>query len=343
MGRVVLVTGVARQLGARAAALLAADPEVDRVVGVDIVPPRTDLGAADFERADIRSPAIAKVLSKVGADTVVHMNVLATPTAVGGRAPQKEINVIGTMQLLAACQRTPKLRSLVVKSSTSVYGASPRDPAMFSEDMPAKAPPRSGYAKDTVEVEHYIRGFARRRPDVAVTTLRFANFVGPTVRTPFTEYFALPLVPTVLGFDARLQFIHEDDGMEAIAVAVRRRRAGTFNIAGPGVIGLNQAVHMAGRVPVPVPGLAASGLGSAFRRTGLADFSPEQVRLLMFGRVVDTSRAAEQLVFTPRHTTRQAFEAFVAARCRGGALDAGRVAAAEQTFVAATTRGRVHA
>ena len=43
---------------------------------------------------------------------------------------------------------------------------------------------RSGYAKDSVEVEGYVRGFARRRPDVGVTTLRFANFVGPGTCRP---------------------------------------------------------------------------------------------------------------------------------------------------------------
>jgi UDP-glucose 4-epimerase len=343
MGRTVLVTGVARYLGARAAAAIAADPAVDRVVGVDVVPPSVDVGDAEFMRADIRSPAIAKVLQRVGADTVVHMNVLATPTAVGGRAPQKEINVIGTMQLLAACQRSTTVRSLVVKSSTSVYGASPRDPALFTEDMPPKAPPRSGYAKDTVEVEHYIRGFARRRPDVGVAILRFANFVGPVVRTPFTEYFTLPVVPTVAGFDPRLQFVHEDDGTEAMRLAAVEQATGTYNIAGDGVLFLRQAVHLAGRAPMPVPRFASSGLGALLRSMGLADFSPEQVRLLTYGRGVDTARARSALGFVPRHSTVEAFEDFVAARCRGSLLDRDHVGSVTASLTAATTRGRVHA
>ena len=123
----------------------------------------------------------------------------------------KELNVIGTMQLLAACGKCESVRRLVVKSTTAVYGASPRDPAVFTEDMAARALPGSGYAKDAVEVEGYVRGFSRRRPDVAVTTLRFANFVGPYIDTPLTRYFQLPMVPTALGFDPRLQFVHEID------------------------------------------------------------------------------------------------------------------------------------
>ena len=342
MGRVVLVTGVGRYLGARAAALLADEPDVDRVVAVDIVPSPYPLGGAEFLRADIRSPVIAKILEREAIDTVVHMNVLATPTAVGGRAPQKEINVLGTMQLLGACQRAASLRSLVVKSSTTVYGASSKDPALFTEDMAPKAPPRSGYAKDSVEVEGYVRGFGRRRPDVAVSTLRFANFIGPHVRTPFTEYFTLPVVPTVLGFDARLQFVHEEDGLEAIRLATTSDAPGIYNIAGDGLLSLGQAVRRAGAVAAPLPAAAAGPVGGFFRRARLADFSPEQVRFLTFGRGVDTSRARDELGFVPRYTTEAAFDAFISARRADVDANHERLAALERTLVSTITRGRAH-
>ena len=172
MGRVVLVTGISRDIGRRFARAAASDPSIDRVIGVDVVPPRGDIGDVSFVRADIRSPVIAKVLAKEDIDTVVHMSVIATPGSAGGRNTMKELNVMGTMQLLAACQKSPTLKSLVVKSTTTMYGASSRDPAMFTEEMGPKRVPRTGYAKDVYEVEGYVRGFARRRPDVTVTTIR---------------------------------------------------------------------------------------------------------------------------------------------------------------------------
>jgi len=333
-----MVTGVARYLGACFARLLGDDPAVDRVIGVDVVPPTHDLGRWEFVRADIRNPVVAKVISRAKVDTVVHMNVLATPLDAGGRAPQKEINVIGTMQLLAACQKAQTVRRLVVKSSTTVYGASPRDPAMFTEDMAPKVLPRSGYAKDSVEVEAYVRGFSRRRPDVGVTTLRFANFVGPAVRTPLTEYFTLPVLPIVLGHDARLQFIHEDDGLAALRLATMEDRPGTFNVAGDGVLMLSQAARRAGRPVVPLPGFASSTVGGLLKRAKLADFSPEQIRFLTYGRGVDTTRMRTQLRFTPRFSTAEAFETFVEARSRGGALDRDRVGSIERRLVGALNR-----
>ena len=142
MGKVVLVTGVSRDLGRRFARRLSADPGVDRVIGVDAVPPRDDIGDVSFVRADIRNPVIAKVIAKEDVDTVVHMSVIATPGSAGGRGTMKELNVIGTMQLLAACQKAESIRHLVVKSTSTVYGASSRDPAMFTEDMEPRRQPQ---------------------------------------------------------------------------------------------------------------------------------------------------------------------------------------------------------
>ncbi len=146
MARVVLVTGVARYLGGRLARMLSEAPGVDRVIGVDVVPPDVDLGAVEFVRADIRNPIISKVIASAAVDTVVHMAVLAQPGSAGGRTIMKEVNVIGTMQLLAACQKAPSVRRAGREVlDDRVYGASAKDPALFTEDLEPNALPRSGY------------------------------------------------------------------------------------------------------------------------------------------------------------------------------------------------------
>jgi UDP-glucose 4-epimerase len=314
MAKVVLVTGVSRYLGSRLAGRLAADPSIDRVIGVDAAPPsRADLdllGRTEFVRADIRNPLIAKVISSAEVDTVVHASVTATPHGAGGRTPMKEMNVIGTMQLLAACQKSDTVRRLVVKSTTAVYGTSPRDPAIFTEDMSARALPASGYAKDAVEVEGYVRGFVRRRPDISVTLLRFANFIGPFIDTPLTRYFQLPVVPTALGFDPRLQLLHETDAIEILRLASTSDRPGTFNAAGDGALMLSQAIRRAGRIGLPVPAPAVSFVGRLVRRSGMVDFSPEQMQFLNFGRVVCNERLKSEFGYTPAYTTAGAFDSF---------------------------------
>ena len=338
MAQVVLVTGVAGDIGRRLAAQLAASPAVERVIGVDVLPPRGSLGDADFVRADIRNPVIAKVIVRERVDTVVHTSVAATPEAAGSRSSVKELNVIGTMQLFAACQQAPGLRKLVVKSSASVYGASNRDPAMFTEGMDAKRLPGGGFAKDITEVESYTRGFARRRPDVDVTTLRIAHVIGPRVSSPMTGYFRLPVIPTVLGFNPRLQFLHEVDALGALEHATVSDTHGTFNVAGDGVLTLTQALRRLGRPSVPLPAFMLAAAASALGGSRSTDFSAEQVAFLTHGRGIDTTRMRSMLGFEPAYTTASAFADF-AASVQPGPLGPERVRSTERVLMGALTRG----
>ncbi|WP_026240237.1 NAD-dependent epimerase/dehydratase family protein [Parafrankia discariae] len=338
--RRVLVTGVSRPLGAEVAAALAADPEIVDVVGVDTIAPTADLGRTQFVRVDIRNPLIAKVISTADIDTVLHLSVLATPLGAGGRTAMKEINVIGTMQLLAACQKTPGVKKLVVKSTTSIYGSSPRDPALFTEEMEPRGLPGGGYAKDAIEVEGYVRGFGRRRPDIAVTVLRLANVLGPGVDSALARYLDLPLVPTVLGFDPRIQLLHSDDAIAVLLKATRETHAGTFNVAGDGVLLLSQAIRRAGRPPLPVPFPAIGSLGNIARRLRLVDFSSEQLGFLAHGRAVDTTRLKEVFGYVPQYTTVATFDSFVQDRGLRFTIDHELVSRAEHGLQGVLTRRR---
>ncbi|GAA2818324.1 NAD-dependent epimerase/dehydratase family protein [Saccharopolyspora taberi] len=333
MPNVVLVTGVSRFLGGQLAARLAANPAVERVLGVDTVQPGRDLlrrmGRTEFVRADIRNPLIAKVITAARVDTVVHASV-NSHSGPDGRATMKEMNVIGTMQLLAACQKSPLVRRMVVRSTSAVYGSSPRDPAVFTEDMEPRDLPSSGYSKDAVEIEGYVRGFGRRRPDVDVTTLRFSNLIGPRIDAVLTRYFELPVVPTVFGFDARLQLLHSEDALAVLERATLDAPPGVYNVAGAGVLMLSQAIRRAGRLPMPVPRSALSPVSRFFRSTRLVDFSPEQLRYLNFGRVLDTTRLRERFGFTPRWTTQQAFDDFVHGRDLRPVIDPERIREVER-------------
>jgi nucleoside-diphosphate-sugar epimerase/1-acyl-sn-glycerol-3-phosphate acyltransferase len=311
--RCILVTGAARSTGRRLIAALASSPRVARIIAVDDFPLPDELpDKVEPIQAPLDSPALIKALQTEGVDTLVHLGVSAEPEAMGGRAVMKERNVLGTMQLLAAAYHAPDLRRLVLKSTTAVYGSTPTDPALWTESMPHEAP-RSGFGKDAIQVEDYVRSFDRRRRDVTVTILRLANQVGPTVTNPLIRYFELPTCPTVLGFDPRLQFLHEADTERVLERAVLGPAVrGTFNVAGDGVVLLSQAIRIAGRPPLPIPEPLVSVVAELLRRT--LDFSPEQVRYLQFGRVADTTAARERLGFTPKWSSLDAFRDFASSR-----------------------------
>lgn len=321
-GRRVLITGIAGQLAGALARALERRDDVLEVIGVDVREPTADLTRTEFVRADIRNPLVARVITASAVDTVVHMATTAAPSAAGGRARMKELNVIGAMQLLAACQKAPALQRFVLKSTTAVYGSRHDDPAMFREEQLPKVAPGQGFAKDASEIEAYTRSFAQRRTDVDVTTLRFANFLGGGIRGALDGLFGMPAVPTVMGFDPRLQFVHEEDGVEVLLrAATGAAPAGTFNVAGDGVVYLSQCARLAGRPTVPIPSPLVASVASAFRRQHRADVASDQLRFLQHGRGVDTTRLKEEFGYQPRWSTRAAFEDHLAHRRIRGLID----------------------
>ncbi|NHN55325.1 NAD-dependent epimerase/dehydratase family protein [Calidifontibacter sp. DB0510] len=323
MGKVVLITGVSRLVGGMTAQRLSLDPDIDRVIAVDAVPPTHSIGNAQFVRADIRNPMIGRIIAHEKVDTVLHLGVIMTPRQAGGRTSQKDINVIGTMQLLAACQRAESLQRLVVKSSSAVYGSSPGDPAMFTEEMQARHTPVGGFGKDSAEVENYVRGFARRRPDVQVCTLRMANVIDRSLRTPLADYFSMPVLPVPLGFDGRFQVLHLEDALEALRTAALSSLGGTINVAADGILTVRQAARIARKPFVPVLPFTAAAVQQVGARLGLGQFDANQMPFLCFGRGMDTTRMRTDLGFEPAMTTREAFTDVFAPAARRAAVAMG--------------------
>ena len=320
----ILVTGVSRDLGARFARALAADDD-HVVLGADVTPPRHDLGRCSFVRADIRNPTIGKVIAAHAVDTVVHMAIVATPRSAGGRSSMKEINVIGTMQLLAACQKAETFRKLVVQSSVSVYGASFRDPARFTEDLqPAGAAadrlrqglgrgrvlrPRAGPAPAGRRRHHAAAGQpdggggGQQRHPLPVAAGRAA---GDGLRRPAA-------VPAPERRGRRAAPGHPRTTFPAPTTSPRRTSSRCPRCSA-----------MLGRPSVGVPQPLAPIVAAGFRQARLSDFSADQIDALTYGRGMDTGRFTAATGFTPRYTSRAALAEF-AASAPPGVLSLGRV------------------
>jgi UDP-glucose 4-epimerase len=340
--KVVLVTGACRFLGGYLTARLAQNPLIEHVIAVDAMVPSKDLmrrmGRAEFVRADIRNPFIAKVIRNGNVDTVVHAAAASYTPRSGGRAALKELNVMGAIQLFAACQKAPSVRRVVLKSTSEVYGASSCDPVMFSEESSARRPPGDGFARDSMDIEGYARGLARRRPDIGVTILRLANMIGPGMDTALSRYLAGPVVPSVIGRDARLQLLHEQDALGALERATVAGKAGTFNIGAAGIIMMSQAIRRSGRIRVPVPRGAVSALYSLSRATRYTELDGDQMNYLSYGRVMDTTRMHRDLGYSPKWTTAEAFDDYVRGRGLTPILDPRWVRSMESRAVGVAQR-----
>jgi UDP-glucose 4-epimerase len=310
-GRRVLITGVSTRLGTELARRLERDPSVDYVAGLDVRPPRARLEHTDFIDADIRSPVIGKLIPACEVDTVVHNQIVRQPG--GGVAPRAmhDINVIGTLQLLAACEQSPSIEAVVVRGSAGIYGAEPAAPQFYSEEMARLYPLRTRFQRDVGEIENYFEGYSRRHPDVVCTMLRYQPSIGPGTDSQVTRYLSAPLVPTYLGFDPRLQFVHEVDGLEALLAAIRKPVRGAVNVAAPGTVGLTKMLRLAGKLNVPIPTRTFAVSANAGKRIGMPSISPDFRRLLRFGRAVDITRLVDEVGYTPRYSATEAIEDYV--------------------------------
>ena len=309
-GRRVLITGVGSQVGSLLAAQLERDPDVEYVAGLDTRRPRLALEQTEFIGADIRDPEIGRLIPPTAVDTIVHEQIVRQPGPRTSPRAMHDINVIGTLQLLGACERVPTLRTIVVRGSAGVYGAEPQAPQFFDEEMATLFPLRTRFQRDVAEIENYFDTFARRHGGIGCTMLRYQPAIGPGMRTQITRYLSQPVCPTFMGFDPRIQLVHIDDALEALVAAVRNPIRGTVNVAGPGTIGLSRMIRLAGRRPLPIASPLFGAVTSTAQRLGLDAQSEDFQRLLRYGRGVDTARLVEEVGYTPRHSTVAAVESW---------------------------------
>lgn len=313
--RRILVTGVARWWGALLVQRLVEDPDVAEVIGIDTREPRYDLGRADYLKLDIRHSLIGKLVRAVGIDTVFHALTRVDSFEMDPKRAH-EMNVIGTLNLLAGCagEGSP-VRRFVLKSSGHVYGSRQDMPAHIREDSRLDANSRHDFVRDIVEVESYVSDFAVRNPEITILTLRFANSLDPQDPSPLARYLDLEVVPTVIGNDPPLQLVHRDDCVQAMLLATKRGPAGAYNIAPPGAVPLSALLDAAGKLHAPLLPPVALGLAAfAIRQAGIVFLTSQLLDLLRWGRSLSTTKAARSLGFRASRDTEAAFIDYVQQR-----------------------------
>ena len=308
----VLVTGLSSFWGGKLAQALERDPAVEAIIGVSPEDPTCELERTEFVRVGTQHGLLRRIVHAAEIDTVVDTRLVVDARTASAREAHEQ-NVIGTMNVLAACGGPDSpVRKVVFKSSAHYYGCERDDPSFFTEEMQRPHPPQTRLESDIVEADDAVRGFAERNPNLTVTTLRFCNGLGPDLRTSHTALLALPAVPGILGFDPRYQFIHEDDIVGALRHAVVSDLPGIYNAAPDGVLVLSEVASLLGKPYVPLlppwgTSLASSALGLAGLRI------PEEVRRqLRYGRGLD-NRRLKQAGYHFQLTSREAVQAFAEA------------------------------
>lgn len=296
------VTGIASDLGRVLLPRLEADDSVERIIALDVSAPRAHAGPTsdklEFVRVDLTRPdaeaELAALLKTARLDALYHLAFVNS--RVHGAAFAHELEVIGTMHVLAAAQAV-ELPRLIIPSLTIVYGARRDGAALHAEHHPLNGE-GVRFVTDRVEVEHQVERFHERNPDTHLVVLRFAPIVGPTADNPFTRLLHNPVVPSVLGFDPLWQVIHEDDVANALHLALTTEATGPFNIATEATLPFSALLRHAGVRTLPLPPPLLRTAIRALELAGIAAVPVPLLDLLRYSWLADVRRARALLGFT---------------------------------------------
>jgi UDP-glucose 4-epimerase len=305
--RVLALTGARTFLGRNLVGLLEEDDRACRLVVIDEQPPvsagpKTRSYAVDRTQPNA-SARIAEILAAEAVDTFVHLGFLDSPARNTGWA--HELESVGTLHVLNACRERP-VEKLVLGSSTQLYGARFDNPNFLSEAHPLRGLRDCPFLGDKIDAEQQVAAYARDYPAATVTVLRFATLLGPTVESFVTRWLSRRLVPTLLGFDPLLQFVHEVDALAALKLAIDRDVPGVFNVVGEGVLPVSTVIKLAGRTALPIPHFLAERLTALLWLAGVSEIPAPMLRFLRHLCVADGAKANAELGFTPGYTTREA-------------------------------------
>ncbi|MBT8452691.1 MAG: SDR family oxidoreductase [Deltaproteobacteria bacterium] len=315
-GPAVLVTGAAGYVGRLCVEALAERrDELSSLVALDWteVEPAQRLDGVVYEQADICSPELGHLFREHGVDTVVHLaSIVRAPKG----APEDlayRVDVLGTRNLLEACAAAQATR-LIVTSSGAAYGYHPDNPDWLDENDPLRGNDEFEYAKHKRIVEDMLARWREERPELRQIVFRPGTVVGPDVHSPVTDLFEKPVILGIAGSDSPFVFIWDQDLVACLVDAVFSDKVGVYNQAGDGALTPREIAKMLKKPYLPLPASLVKAILWALKGVGLTENGPERVKFLRYRPVLSNRRLKEEYGYTPKLSSREAFELYARAR-----------------------------
>jgi UDP-glucose 4-epimerase len=309
-----LITGGSGYIGGRLTDLLL-EREDAEVVNLDVRPPALPRQRARFVRMDIRDRGILALLEAERPDALVHLAFILNP--IHDEQTMYDIDVNGTQNVLDAASRAG-IGHLLVASSTTAYGAWPDNPVPLTEDDPVRGMPNYEYARDKTEIDRLCQLWAAQHPDRAMTIVRPTIVFGPNVDNYIIRNWTkAPFISLIDGVDLDLQFVHEDDVVDAMSRLLLERRGGIFNLTADGTVKVSEAAKIAGLKTRRIPARMAKRIAGAGWRLRVPTFEAPsgQVDFVRYPWIASNEKLKAELGWTPRYTSRETLE--IALRAKG--------------------------
>lgn len=302
-----VITGGSGYIGSRLVDLLSRREDTEKIVICDLAPPAGYRPGTEFERVDVRDrDGVRAVLERAKPDALVHLAFILNPSH--DEHFMYDVDVNGTHNVLEAAAAAGTGHVLVTSSSTA-YGAFPDNPVPLTEDDPVRGVSAFPYARDKTESDRLCQLWAARYPDRAMTIVRPCIVFGPNVDNYLVRLWTKqPFAADTGTLDNQIQFVHEDDVVEAIGALLLGRHAGAFNVAGDGVMTMRECAELIGSPIRKMPLRAYRGLARVMWRAHLSEAPPGQIEFALHPWIVSTEKLKQTTGWSPTHTSRETFE-----------------------------------
>lgn len=307
----VAITGVSGYIGSRLLSRLESMENVERVVGVDVKPPKDSLPKLRFYCQDISEP-LSDIFIENAVDSAIHLAFVLRPTH--DKASARRIGIGGTINFLEGC-RQAQVKHILYLSSHTVYGAHPDNVLPLKEDSPLRPLTSFQYSWDKAQAEREFDDFATIHNDTCVTILRSCPVIGPNAGSSVVASMFKPIMIFVAGYDPPMQFVHEDDLVELLVTFLGQKKAGIFNVAGDGDIRYGGIAKLCQRRTVALPEKVLRLLMGASWTLRLQDESPASgLEFIKYPPLVSTEKLRSEVGFQFRYSSRDAIASLVSAR-----------------------------
>jgi UDP-glucose 4-epimerase len=314
--RSILVTGAGGYVGRQLVAALARDRRgIETIVATDVRLPPADqhVPGVAYLQADVRAHDLAATFERHGVELVVHLAAIVTPGPQSNRALEYEVDVVGTENVLRA-SLAAGVRKLVYTSSGAAYGYHADNPAWLDEHAPLRGNPEFAYADHKRLVEEMLARYRAAHPELLQLVFRPGTILGSAAHNQITDLLDRRYVLALRGASSPFVFVWDEDVVGAILHGIHRGGTGIFNLAGDGTLTVREIAAIMRKPVIAVPVGAVTAALWLLKRCGLTQYGPEQVGFLRYRPVLSNRRLKEELGYTPRKTTREAFVGYLRAR-----------------------------
>lgn len=315
------ITGSSGYLAQQLISRLGRDPECEFIMGLDIRRRELEVACeAEFFKFDLTLPweILLEFLMKRKINAGLHLAWQFNP--IHDRRRHREVDVQGSLNFFRAAEAAG-LRRLVYTSSTTAYVSpgNPSEPPWLGEPTPPTGTPRYLYSAHKGEIDRYTQSFMETHPGIQTIILRPAIVLGPHTQNIVSKMMewpwrAFPWMFQVRGADPPMQFISEEDIGEILYRAVKSEARGIFNCAGDGVLTYSEVVKAGGKHPLALPAWWIYPSTDMLWKLRLAPFPGGILDMIRYPWVADNTRLKTVFGYSPRHTSRDALESFLAAR-----------------------------